>query len=171
MANEQPIRVALALVVMLPLVWLMMSAEEAHACSCGPLDLEKFEMIFQGKVIGSKVIEQRGLYNHLTLFDVETVWKGPLRETVRLHYGGCPAGLELGDTYRVFAYERDGLLWAEYCSVEYVAEKDGLASLDLGEGESPPLSLKSRVLYAVIAFSVAGLVGMAWLGWRKRRVG
>ena len=174
----------IALVLIIPLigVWFMaMPPEPVSATSCGSLEseIEEVEMIFLGKALGYRVEPRLDWQGRLTLFDVETVWKGPLDQTVRLYSSGQGSGFELGKEYLVFAYEHEGALWTGFCSSAAVVEgKEDkkywyywLEFWGLGEGESPPPSLKGRVLNVVFALSVSGLVGMAWLGWRTRRAG
>ena len=110
------------------------------------------------------------------VFEVHTVWKGPLVTRLIVFAEFPYPGESLtkqGETYLVYAYESEeaGGLAADMCGVYNVADlkKWGYKDLDRaigGKGKTPPTPIEMVFLYGILALALSG---MLWLAWSTRR--
>ena len=147
--------IAMRLVLIVPLIglWLMAHPEQSYACSCAqpssPSEaLEGADAVFMGRAVSvSKVEEVYGDRTYVdsvvTEFNVSTVWKGPLNQTIYINSGadGASCGLAFteGVEYIVYAYHsgRRGGLGTGLCTrtTGLSGAMEDLAGL--GQGTAP----------------------------------
>ena len=112
------------------LVIVLVKPSETNACSCSPLNLEKSmieaEEIFMGTIISTNMppeltFKASERLNGIVEFKyrVEKRWKGSDAKevTVYTRFSDCMYSGKKGDRYLVIAYERDGSLHANRCTV------------------------------------------------------
>jgi hypothetical protein len=151
----------LAALILLSLV----TAAEAYACSCAPVDLERDLPRADGAIIGS-VLERSVRGGTATyLFRVEQVYKGDIENRVEIvtPAGGAACGLDLGVGERVgLLLTRDGGEWRSgLCSQVEPAEFLELTNVE--DNTLPPFNVGGIVVgFLVLA---AGLYFLL----RKRR--
>ena len=111
---------------------LLLHADVAQACIC-----EEYGIKSYGKLIAHEYNQRTAVFSGevTELSDtrvklrVERLWKGDLGGEVTLPNGGssCYFGFRLGETYLVYAYEREGVLRTDICTLTKrmaEAEKD-----------------------------------------------
>ncbi len=197
--------IAIRLVLIVPLIglWLMAHPERSYACSClepgSPSEeLEEADAVFMGRVVSVRGVERVDgdliyLGSVITEFDVKTVWKGPVNQTMYINSGGpCGIGFIEGVEYIVYAYYSDH--WDGWgtglCTRTTLLSgaMDDLAGL--GAGTTPEQAPKAPrpqptdtptpdmsetdggrglLPYTFGLLVVAPLAGLAWFGLRKRR--
>ena len=112
--------IAIRLVLIVPLIglWYVVHPERSYACSClepgSPSEeLEEADAVFMGRVVSVREVEKvHGDLTYvdsvITEFDVKTVWKGPVNQTMYIDSGGpCGIGFIEGVEYIVYAYYSD----------------------------------------------------------------
>ncbi len=114
-------RRALQAILPAALLMLVFAGQSAHACTCAQPDatwLAEFAaIVFRGKVLhstGPKTGEAS------TTFAVQRQWKGdPVRKAVvraRVQSAACGIRFKPGESYLVFASEKDGVYRTNSCS-------------------------------------------------------
>jgi hypothetical protein len=124
------------------LLFSLVLAAEAYACSCRPVDLERDLPLADGAMIGT-VLERSVSGNTATyVFRVEQVYKGDVenRAEVVTPVSGASCGLELAVNDRVgLLLTRDGEVWRSgLCS--QVDPADFLALTNVQDNSLPPLN-------------------------------
>ncbi len=150
-----PIYGAITLALILGVLWLLGTTEQAYACKCvvpgSPSEeLEKFDAVFAGKVLSIQhsfdpAATSPSPGDHTTVsFSVNTVWKGTVDSNIDLTTpptgGSCGFAFVEGEEYIVYAYEgaeQNANLNVSICSrtallAEAQADRDAL-----GEGYAP----------------------------------
>ncbi len=109
-----------ALALMLGVLWLLGSTEQAYACKCAvpgspSEELEKFDAVFAGRVLSVQhSFDPNGSSfspdDHTTVgLTVNTVWKGAVDKNIDLTTpptgGSCGFAFVEGEEYIVYAYE------------------------------------------------------------------
>ena len=184
----------LAPVLALVGIWIVSYPGQSYACSCAypglPSEaLERSAAVFAGRVVSTdnSLVNQRSFSAITVEFDVSTVWKGPVKKTMRIATPGinnsCHFPFQVDAEYLV--YSLNGLD-ANWCSpVRPLAEAaDDLAVLGEGQVLSPttitltpeapeqPTGGGCGPAPHADGLLVSGLVvGLAWLGLRKRDSG
>ncbi len=193
MARNSPYTaLRLALILALVAAWFGWPMDRGHACSCvdsgSPAEAwERSAAVFAGRVVSiDQSISQTG-WNSITVeFDVSTVWKGPGQRTMRMTNPGinnsCHFPFQEGIEYLVYSHNRLEVSWCSPIRLLSEATKD-LA--ELGErqvlyqtataprptpiGPEQPTGGGCGPSPQADGLLVAGLVvGLAWLGLRKR---
>ncbi len=134
-----------SLLVIAALCGFTAAARARADCACPPLSLDDriagATFIFTGRPVESAQIPPGGSPFHseqtledprvhpndlVTLFRIETVWKGEARKTVKIRYdqGECGARFRDDTTVVVFAQaDRFGALWTGLCSGNVAADQ------------------------------------------------
>ena len=102
--------------ILLALLFMVVAAAEANACSCGPRTLDEeikqSAAIFIGKVVRLEVTEVVDGISHVKVtIDVQRTFKGkPGRTVVMTTSDGCcycAPWFEIARTYLIYAFEED----------------------------------------------------------------
>ncbi len=135
--------IRLVLIFSVSLLWFFANTGETSACSCAPLgspteQLADSTSVFAGKVIDRKESENsRGWSAFIVEFEVTTVWKGPLYETIYVGTNdneiSCGFEFHIGIEYIVYTYNG----WTGICRrTDFLARaKEDL--VELGKGYKP----------------------------------
>lgn len=140
-----------ALLWVIPVVFIILAPQEAHACEVAPPGptvqeaREDSDAIFSGKVSEFRIIATNSGMQDLraALFEVGTYWKsdvGHYKELVvftAIDHGACGYDFEVGKSYVVYATTRDGSLHTSIGS-RTMPIQDAQEDLDyLGRGMVP----------------------------------
>lgn len=99
---------------------------QSWACSCvqfDQLDEAEFDLIFEGTVKRVPFGAGCGAESD-TVFEVDVAIKGTTDgETITVHHHrdsgkNCGVAFARGDAYEVWAYEAQGVVWVDSCSVK-----------------------------------------------------
>ena len=166
MATDLACRVmCLTLISLLIVLWLITHAGRSYACSCLPIgspleELAASYAVFEGRVISLQYYESgestlsdgentwSGSDPITVRFEVETVWKGPVSQTiyVRTASAGETCGFGFSEGSRYIVYASSGL-YVSLCSRTALwGASDELAAL--GEGQVPEPGTISPASYA-----------------------
>ena len=193
-SNFGPIVVRVALIAPLIGVWLVLHPAPSYACSCVPPgppseELAKSTAVFMGQVASVRESD-RGLLGWSSSdpttveFDVRTVWKGSNYQTIYLTTARSSAscGFTFIEGVVYVVYSRDGST-VSLCSrtrTRSEAAHDLAEMADLRTGRLPAQGASAPrpdvsggrcgLSPDTTDLSVVGLmVGIAWLGLRKKR--
>ena len=171
LSNFGAVFLRLLLMFLLGGLLLMAHPSKASACSChwpGPFPLEFLgdsAVVFLGEVVSISPVERlvlirdnSGKGNHTTFvtvdydveFDVETVWKGRVGETIHI----MTAGHEISCGYRFSAgqyvvYSGDGLRTGLCSGTTELSEAEWILA-ELGEGRAPESATASPTKIPVL---------------------
>lgn len=188
--------VAIRVALISPLIgaWIIVHPQPIYACSCVPPDppadaLAKSAVVFMGTAVSVREFERDdGLLSSAdpttVEFDVKTVWRGSVSQTVYLttHRSDASCGFPFVEGVTYVVYSRDGLT-ISLCSRTRELSKATEDLAELGEGYMPaedpaaptpdPPGHRSGgcgLSPHTSDISVIGLMaGIAWLALRRRR--
>ena len=148
--------ICLALVALLLSVWLTAYPQQSYACSCAPHgtpleELSASYAVFLGKVVSVRY-DGSGDHPRFTgqtaKFGVETVWKGPVSETIYAepssYESSCGFSFAEGATYLVFAQDNFRVSACSRTKPHTYAVED---LIELGEGQVPESGTISPASY------------------------
>ena len=186
--------IAMCLALALAALWLVSYPERSYACYCMPTGLPSEGLaesatVFAGRVVS---IDRRQVKNSsadplIVEFDVKTVWKGPANRTIFLKTPvsgvSCGYSFDEGVEYLVYSWNGREVYW---CSRTRPLSEAAYDLAELGPGRV--LAQNTATPTPVITEQPAGggcgpsphadgllllapLVGIVWLGLRKRNPG
>ena len=142
--------IRLGLILSLSILWFLGNTGQSLACSCGysPLSeaLADSSSVSAGRAIARSEFEtSSGWSAFIVEFEVITVWKGPLYETMYLATNksedGCGFRFRLGVEYIVYSYNG----WTGLCTRTAIIEMVREDLAELGEGRSPQPGTKGPI--------------------------
>lgn len=135
--------ICLALVLFLAGLGLVLTPKSSHACSCSRVSpseaLESSYAVFMGTVASIRYHESgagTGYIGETAEFEVDTVWKGPVSQTIYAkpssYNSSCGFGFAQGATYLVYA---DSAFSVSMCSRTSPVSRATEDLAVLGEGQ------------------------------------
>lgn len=184
--------ISIALVMLLVGLWIIAQPGRSHACSCiepgTPSEaLEGSAAVFSGRVVAidDRLALGSSLDPLIVEFDVDTVWKGSLRQRIQLKTASDSAscGYSFVEGVEYLVYSRNGSE-ASLCSRTRPLSKAGDDLAELGPGQAVPQSEPAPTSASPETPAGGGcgppaggdglllagvVIGLAWLGFVKRR--
>ena len=141
----------LGLILSLSALWFFANVEQSHACSCAypgsPTEaMADSTSVFAGRAVDRGEFEtSNGWSAFIVEFEVATVWKGPLYETMYLATNksedGCGYRFRLGEVYVIYTY--DG--WTGLCARNQPLRQATEDLNELGRGRNPISGAKGPI--------------------------
>ena len=159
---------ALAIAAAVTSVLILMPISRAMACSCAmPNEADAFAssaVVFKGVVAASRPVAQGdGFMDVAFTFAVEKTLKGgPLPERLVIATSGsgasCGAGFQLGQRWRVFASNNDGMLYSGLCSSNRLIDEH--APIPPLDNQADGLNLTIPVLIGLATMALLAMISL-----------
>ncbi len=184
----------LVLIALMIGLWVFVGPERSHACYCVPRGtpseaLAESAAVFAGKAVSVRELDRGdGIVSSLdptTIeFEVATVWKGRVNQTMRLTTarGGASCGFSFDEGVEYIVYSENGST-VTWCSLTKPLSAAGADLAELGEGKMLTQGGVTRARngpgqgagggcgaspHSTDLLFAGVLVGVAWLAVRKR---